>query len=904
MSSKASPKRSKKPRVEDIDPDLLPPEMTHVGPHDPVTNYFTDDDPKSVLEKFADFYEKRPKIAVRELVNAIVFIAGSKYEITETQFLKSQYEIVMDEIEKTLQDNNEESEVSKTLTNSSSKSHDFWIDLGNALIVCKGLFKDEFDTFKSWCFNFCDSKIRVLRQSATVAVLALTEFLADSMRNADSSIEKLEKESNKSAVKKRQLKDFQDEKSSAKALIMEFFTTVIKTRIRDTNNELRILCTKVIYDLSSIVPEFRDDNFMKYIGTSLQDDNARVKKEGLKLAKNLLEKCDDEDEIKKITPFFKRNIGSIISLCDDNDNGLVIPAFELLTQLSNKKMLRDAEKADVVFKITADDSANVRNAAAKFFSQIHFAVPKKKGSANQELFEGHIRKFAELCSDFSVHAIQNSVEAFFKTMKALQEFELMAQIILSEDDEDEVPIFGHILAAAAKSAGEKDHKSVPDMTAAIIGHFTSIIDKYNKNEELISELIECSQYFDLGSIEKAAGSKVFKDFMKAFHNLFIKSDSKVIYNNIIKSLVRWSQNEDIPSKLKKEVDNEINNLKKEFKNPKKDAEKFAKLLAIVTFYDLSGDEELRDMLKESIDVCDEDASALALECLENIFKWDVMRIKNDEDQKMDYTREFNSFLSLFSLKLHNDDIDVKEAAFKCLSTLISLARLAGQKPVDDTTVSIFFKAFHELKNKEILFQWFTRPLTCGAVDSKYAVHVLWYTQDNALKGEVKNFMTNVSDIFPVDGTELGNLVRTLKYNENKLKAAMKVIARKITPRGAIDSWLDEPDDSLLPIYAPVLEIIDRNDAELLEDRDGITPQTKEVLSKRAHGKKLSAADFVVKSKSKKSKSSSEASSSSSSSSASASSDSSSDNEDSDSDDKTSSTSSEKSNSSDSNQTSD
>jgi hypothetical protein len=859
MSQKSSPRRTKKTRAEDIDPSLLPPEMTHVGPHEPIVEYFESEEKDKIVEQWVDFYEKRPGMGARELVDAVIYLAGAKYELTEQQVKKAEFEKVEADITGILQERSEKSEIQLFLEGKSQKAHDFWFDIGNGLIVCKGLYKDEFETFKSWVTKFCDSQVRPLRQAATVAVLSLTEFLAESIMKSKEGIDKLKKSKEKSALKDRQKSDFENERKSAKELSMEFFTTVIKQRFNDVDNALRTVCINTTAKIIDVCPEqFENGNFMKYIGTALTDENTKVKKEALKAAMGILENAGDNSTA--VQAFFKRNISNIVCLCDDPDNGLVIPAFDLLSDLADKDMMKDVEKAEVVFKVTADDATNVRNAAAKFFAKIFFSKKAKKGE-QQELFETQIRKFASLCGDLSEEAIKNSVEAHWKYVKALQEFELMVQILISADDPEENAVFAYILCSCAEVANAKKHKSVKDMTTSIVGHFKDLYRIYEKVPNVVSSLIHASTFFDLVAIEQAAGARQMKDFLKTYHTLFTKSDDEEIYMLIIKSLAAWKKDKDTPSKIGKEITNETDAIVKEYSAPGKDEKKFAKLLALLEFVDVSSNKKLRKLLNETVTTGSDELSALALECLEKIFKWDVMRIRGDEDECREYTDTFNEFYTMASGKLQFDENVVREAAFKFTSTIIALAQLINQDRIDDADASIFFKQFHTLENKEDLFDFLIRPLQCSAVDPKYAVHVLWYLQDSKLKPFARSFMTANAKMFPLrNGSELSELIRTQKYNASRLKQATKILAKKIDPSFVIDAWLDEPNDSLIPIYAPFLEALKSDEVYPMISR--ATGATKVILEKIQKGKALTQKDFVVKSEKKGKTSDSEEESSS------------------------------------------
>jgi hypothetical protein len=87
-------------------------------------------------------------------------------------------------------------------------------------------------------------------------------------------------------------------------------------------------------------------------------------------------------------------------------------------------------------------------------------------------------------------------------------------------------------------------------------------------------------------------------------------------------------------------------------------------------------------------------------------------------------------------------------------------------------------------------------------------------------------------------------MRTRPFVPAKLKTAMRTIAKYVKPRETVDTWLDAPDDSLIPYFAPVLELLTQEDAELIQPR--AEGQTARILAKRSYGQKLTAKDFVLR----------------------------------------------------------
>ena len=64
--------RKPKKNIEDIDPKLLPPEIVTINPHNHIKDYFSLENKNEIIEKWVDFYSKRPKIGIKELIGVTI----------------------------------------------------------------------------------------------------------------------------------------------------------------------------------------------------------------------------------------------------------------------------------------------------------------------------------------------------------------------------------------------------------------------------------------------------------------------------------------------------------------------------------------------------------------------------------------------------------------------------------------------------------------------------------------------------------------------------------------------------------------------------------------------------------------------------------------------------------------
>ena len=312
-----------------------------------------------------------------------------------------------------------------------------------------------------------------------------------------------------------------------------------------------------------------------------------------------------------------------------------------------------------------------------------------------------------------------------------------------------------------------------------------------------------------------------------------------ICTNVINAFGRWKKSS---GKQSKQVNSELKKIAKSFdKVTDKNLIKFSLFCRI---YDFSTNQKIRNFLLEEVDSEDDELSATAIKTLNTLFQNDIQRLMNASDSdKAEYKEEFRSLQTLFGRKIHFDSDVVKTAAFNALGTMFMLCQFVNAKDIIDDTISyLFFKAFHSLENKSESFDFLTRPIIVQSLPMKFAVHAFWYVQDPELKPRVRQFMNAISDFLPAEGYELGELVRTLDFAPAKLKSAMKTLAKKVDARSAVDSWLDKPDDSLIPYYAPFLSELSKDEAELL--RPIAKGQTAAILQKIEKGKKLKQADFV------------------------------------------------------------
>lgn len=874
----------KKSKAVTIDPDLLPESITKVGPHEPLITFFTEEkSSKALFEHWADFYEKKPAIAIRELISVIPFIAtGREVEIKEKDVQKNRWEDIKTNIHDILQEIQIETPIDEYFKGTSTKAFDFWTKLCNELIVPKGLFLDEFDIFKDWAFEFCEANDRTLRSAAIIAICSILEFLADSIKRSTEALDNLQNstKSDKSAVTKRQIETFQTELDNSRTLSMQLYTTVIKPRSRDYDPKLREACTITMGKIIQLAPDdFGDMNIIKVLINALNDESSKNRKQAIKQIESLI---SPKSDLKEFAPFFKQISPILVKICDDVDNSLSIAAFKLMNKMLKKKLFHcKTGEVECIFKLTGDDSLNVRTQAAQFFTNFLFKgklVKDLKQSGNDEsqvqaLNEAQLTEFARLSSEFSEAQLINSISVFSTMLDCFSNWDLICEIIISSDDSNQQQEFVKILSISAEAHSKNGTDDQIDrLTHSMLSYLSKsknqgLLQLFDNDETSLSYLTYILQYLDITVISGVSQEKLFSSLLDTLHHIFIKSTNRNVYMNLINGISQWSKQttKKSKSKLAQLAQKEISNIAKEFSSLTN--ENLEKFQAILTFHDFSQNEKIRDFLKEVSDLdsnteSEVHAAAVAIKCLETMYIWDVRRVKDKEDEKEEYFVEFDSLTRIFVRNLHSQHLEVKTAAFDAFGSLLSLARfVVADADIDTDSFETFVETFHELgENQQASFKSLTRPIINRIIPYKYAIHSFWYLQDNGLKPYVKDFMKTIDDEeYPIDGSELGSLFDFMIQNNfdgdlvqfvqppqvTKSKAFIKAIANKITARESILSCLNTLGrcDELIPVLAPILENMSYADAEFV--RPSADGQMLEIINKVIKGKKLKPKDFAV-----------------------------------------------------------
>lgn len=884
----------RKSKTKNIDPDLLPESITKPGPHEPLIKYFTEEEPpKELFDQWADFYEKKPLIAIRELISVVLFIAsGIEIEISDNDIKKCRSE----EIIKALHDKLEEFDadahipVDDFIKGTNEKAYKFWTELCNSLIVSKGLFSEEFDVFiKDWAFAFCEANDRTLRSASTIAICSILNFLAESIKDTNAGLEKFKKsnsksKSNKSTVTQHQIEKFETELDNSRTLSRELFTSVLKPRLRDVVPKIREICIQTMGELSKLAPEdYSDMNFIKLLGNALTDESSKNRKQAIKQIESILTSSHDLDTYK---PFFKSISPTLIKICYDTDNTLVVSVFELMSKMLKKEVFEcDDEQIDSIFKITGDDADKVRNHAAKFFTNYLFKgtlledenLKGGKKNNKQAINEAQLNEFARLSDEFSDSELTNSIQAFSSKLDCFQNWDLISEIIISSNDKSERVHFAKILSISASFATDDD---VESLTIAMVTHLQKqksqgLLDIFKKNNNALTALSQILQYMDINVLSGAAQERQFKLLLEKLHELFISNNTKAFYTNIINGIHSWCKNATQTKGKKKQhsmaqlANSELESIAEDFTTLKDgDETKLDKFLAMATFHDYSENKELRDFLKEAIDSEDNDtesnhAVSTAIRCLEKFYMWDVKRLKDkSETEKAEYYIEFDSLQKLFITQLNSQNLEIKTAAFCALGTFLALSPfVANEIDVDSNCFETFIDTFHDLENNKLAsFKSLIRPILSRVIPMKYAIHAFWYLQDNDIKPLVKDFMEDINENdYPIDGSEIGRLISIMIKKEangsvetfaqpsriSKIKTVMKAIATKVTAKDAILSYINNNNgaEELIPAYSPIFENMSYSDAEFV--KPSAEGRILKIINKIIKGKTLKPKDFVV-----------------------------------------------------------
>ncbi|XVE77707.1 hypothetical protein DITRI_Ditri13aG0084500 [Diplodiscus trichospermus] len=583
------------------------------------------------VKHWVERYEKNPKPAVAELLMMLFEACGAKYYIKE-EFLD---ETDVDDVVVALVNLARKGEVEdyqsskkKEFKNFKENLVSFW---DNLVVECQNgpLFdKVLFDKCVDYIIALSCTPPRVYRQVASVMGLQLvTSFIFVAKRLAaqrDTTQRQLNAERKKRADGPRveslnnRLSATHAQKLVIDEMMRKIFTGLFVHRYRDIDPNIRMSCIQSLgVWILSYPTLFLQDLYLKYLGWTLNDKSAGVRKAAVLALQNLYEV---DDNVPTLSLFTERFSSRMIELADDIDVSVAVCAIGLVKQLLRHQLIPDDDLGPL-YDLLIDDPPEIRRAIGELVYD-HLIAQKfnssQSGSKGNDS-EVHLGRMLQILREFSTDPILSIyvIDDVWEYMKAMKDWKCIISMLLDENplieltDEDATNLTRLLFASVRKAVGErivpasdnrkqyhnKAQKEIfennrRDITVAMMKNYPLLLRKFLADKAKVPSLVEIIVYMNLELYSLKRQEQNLKTTLQLIKDAFFKHGEKDALRSCVKAInfcsteSRGELQDVARNKLKELEDELIDKLKSAIKEVIDGEDEYSLLVNLKRLYEL------------------------------------------------------------------------------------------------------------------------------------------------------------------------------------------------------------------------------------------------------------------------------------------------------------------------------
>uniref|UniRef100_A0A0E0HAK8 Cohesin subunit SA-3 n=1 Tax=Oryza nivara TaxID=4536 RepID=A0A0E0HAK8_ORYNI len=451
----------------------------------------------------------------------------------------------------------------------------------------KGMVEDNYNTkqkdlknFKENLVSFWDTLVhdtppRVYRQVASLVGLQLVTSLISVAKTLSGQRETTQRQLN--AEKKKQTDGPIVESLNKKLahthksityleeLMRKIFSGLFMHRYRDVDPEIRMSCIKSLGIWVVSYPSlFLQDIYLKYLGWTLNDKNAGVRRTSILALQSLYEV---DENIPSLGLFTERFYSRMIQLADDVDISVAVSAIGLIKQLLRHQLLSDDDLGPL-YDLLIDEPPLIRRAIGELVYD-HLIAQNIKTSqsgardGNNDSSEVHIGRMLQILREFSDDPVLSSyvIDDIWDDMKAMKDWKCIISMLLDENplteltDMDGTNLVRMLRASAKKAVGERivpatDNRkmyynkgqkeilenSKHEITTALLKKYPQLLRKYISDKAKISPLIDMMMLMKLELYSLKRQDQHFKAAIDLIADAFFKHGDKETLRSCIKAI--------------------------------------------------------------------------------------------------------------------------------------------------------------------------------------------------------------------------------------------------------------------------------------------------------------------------------------------------------------------------------
>lgn len=612
------------------------------------------------VKRWVEQYEADPRSAMVEILMMLFEACGAKYQLD----VDSLDETDVDDVVVALVDLAKNGEVEdyynskqKDLKNFKENLASFW---DNLVLECQNgpLFdKVLLEKCMDYVIALSCTPPRIYRQVASLVGLQLVTSFITVAKTLSAQRETTQRQLNAEKKKRndgprveslnKRLSLTHEKITVAEEMMRKIFTGLFMHRYRDVDAEIRMSCIKSLGIWIVSYPSlFLQDLYLKYLGWTLNDKSAAVRKTSVLALQNLYEV---DDNVPLLGLFTERFCNRMIELADDIDISVAVSAIGLLKQLLRHQLLSDDELGPL-YDLLIDEPPMIRRAIGEL---VYDHLIAQKGGDN-ESSEVHLGRMLQILREFPDDPILSAyvIDDVWDDMKAMKDWKCIISMLLDENplieltDVDATNLVRLLYVSARKAVGEKivpatDNRkqcytkaqkealenSRREITGAMMKSYPQLLCKYIADKAKVSPLVEIVLLLKLELYSLKRQEQNFKTILELITDAFFKHGEKDTLRSCIKAITFCSTEsqadlQDYAQNKLKDIENElIVKLKSAIKDVAAGDDEYALLVNLKRLYELqltkfvSSDdlyEDMANILRDMKDMDNEVKSFLLL----------------------------------------------------------------------------------------------------------------------------------------------------------------------------------------------------------------------------------------------------------------------------------------------------
>ncbi|KAE8693760.1 Sister-chromatid cohesion protein 3 [Hibiscus syriacus] len=345
-------------------------------------------------------------------------------------------------------------------------------------------------------------------------------------------------------------------------MMRKIFTGLFVHRYRDVDPNIRMSCIRSLgVWILSYPTLFLQDLYLKYLGWTLNDKSAGVRKAAVLALQNIYEV---EDNVPTLSLFTERFSNRMIELADDVDVSVAVCAIGLVKQLLRHQLIPDDDLGSL-YDLLIDDPPEIRRAIGELVYD-HLIEQKfnssQSGSKGNES-EVHLGRMLQILREFSTDPILSAyvIDDVWEYMKAMKDWKCIISMLLDENplieltDEDATNLARLLFASVKKAVGERivpasDNRKQyfnkaqremfennrRDLTVAMMKNYPLLLRKFMVDKVKISSLVEIIVYMNLELYSLKRQEQNFRNTLLLIKDAFFKHGEKDALRSCVKAI--------------------------------------------------------------------------------------------------------------------------------------------------------------------------------------------------------------------------------------------------------------------------------------------------------------------------------------------------------------------------------